>query len=163
MQMQMSMNALFGVMFVVGILFSIYALTEAPNTKDCPVAAQNAMRGILVMGVAMTCISFTALICKCGASHAASHGLGSLFLIGMICLSITTLVLISIIIGTCKDASHGMTITMLILAIIAVLVSGGYGIVLLIYDEKGGGAAKDGGGESGVAVPLAPLGFRFYN
>ena len=158
----MSMNALFGVMFVVGILFSIYALTEAPNTKDCPVAAQNAMRGILVMGVAMTCISFTALMCKCGANH-ASHGLGSLFLIGMICLSITTLVLISIIVGTCKDASHGMTITMLILAIIAVLVSAGYGIVLLIYGKKGGEAAKGGGGESGVAVPLAPLGFRFYN
>lgn len=151
-KLQMSMNAVFGVMFVVGILFSIYALSEAPKTKDCPIAAQNAMRGILVMGVAMTCISFTALMCKCGASD-SSHGLGNLFLIGMICLSITTLVLISIIMGQCKDASHGMTTTMLILAIIAVLVSGGYGGYLL-YEEYqgkvGGGAAK-------------ALGFRFYN
>ena len=151
-KLQMSMNALFGVMFVVGILFSIYALIEAPKTKDCPTAAQNAMRGILVMGVAMTCISFTALMCKCGSSD-SSHGLGIFFLFGMICLSVTALVLISIIIGNCKDASHGMTTTMLVLAIIAVLVSGGYG-GYLIYEEYqgkvGGGAAKD-------------LGFRFYN
>lgn len=150
--MRMSINATFGFMFVVGILFSIYALSEAPKTKDCPIAAQNAMRGILVMGVAMTCISFTALMCKCGASD-SSHGLGNIFLVGMICLSITTLVLISIIMGQCKAASGGMTTTMLILAIIAVIVSGGYGGYLLYgeYQGKvGGGAAKS-------------LAFRFYN
>tara|TARA_Y100000389_G_scaffold99454_1_gene96192 strand:- start:3025 stop:3474 length:450 start_codon:yes stop_codon:yes gene_type:complete len=148
----MSMNALFGVMFVVGILFSIYALSEAPKTKDCSIAAQNAMRGILVMGVAMTCISFTALMCKCGSSD-SSHGLGGVFLIGMICFSVTTLVLISIIMGQCKDASNGVTTTMLILAIIAVLVSGGYGGYLLYEDHQG----KDGGGAAKA------LGFRFYN
>ncbi len=152
-KLQMSMNALFGVMFIVGVLFSIYALSEAPKTKDCPIAAQNAMRGILVMGVAMTCISFTALMCKCGANE-ASHGMGTLFLIGMICLSITTLVLVSIIMGNCKNASHGMTTTMLVLAIIAVLVSGGYGGDL-IYEEYQG---KVGGG--GVKKALS---FRFYN
>lgn len=146
------MNALFGVMFVVGILFSIYALSEAPKTKDCSIAAQNAMRGILVMGVAMTCISFTALMCKCGSSD-SSHGLGGVFLIGMICFSVTTLVLISIIMGQCKDASNGVTTTMLILAIIAVLVSGGYGGYLLYEDHQG----KDGGGAAKA------LGFRFYN
>ena len=151
-KLQISMNMLFGVMFVVGILFSIYALSEAPKTKNCSAAAQNAMRGILVMGVAMTCISFTALMCKCGASQ-ATNGLGTIFLVGMICLSVITLVLISIIKGQCGDASGGMTTTMLVLAIIAVLVSGGYGGYLM-YEEYQG---KVGGGTAKA------LGFRFYN
>jgi len=149
------MNMLFGVMFGIGILFSIYALSEAPKTKDCNASAQNAMRGILVMGVAMTCIAFTALICKCGSSK-ATHGLGAFFLIKMVCLSIITLVLVSIIKGECKDASGGMTTTMLVLAIIAILVSGGYG-GYLIYERYHGAAAENAAGG-----PKA-LEFRFHN
>ena len=147
--MEISPNMLFGIMFIIGVVFSVYALGEAHAVKDCGLSAQNAMRGILVMGVAMTSIAFTALMCKCGHGNASS-ALGQVFVGGMMCLSIVTLVLISIIMSACKEASKGVTTAMLVLCIIAILISGGY-IGYEVYHHHMGSPVK------------SAMRFQFYN
>ena len=149
------MRMFFGAMFLLGILLSVYALTEAHKVKDCSTNVQNSIRAILVMGVAMTCISFTAMICKCGGGKDPSGFLGKLFLFGILAISLTTLVLVSIIMSKCPDAKGGTTVAALLISILAILMTGGY-IGYDIYFNRGAGVNP-------LGAASAPLAFRFYN
>lgn len=126
--MEISMKIFMGLMFLVGLVLTVYAFRIAPFVKDCNSKAQNAARGLLVLGIMMISVAATYMVCGCGMEVEHSS-LGMFFIVFMLLVSIVTMVLTSIIHGSCNKAKDN-TSSLIVLSVLLTVMTGGY----LIYN-----------------------------
>ena len=122
--MELSIKMFMGLMLIIGLTLTIFAFMIADNVTTCNVKAQNAVRGLLAMGVALFCISATMLTFGC-ANFSNASVLGMVFIVVLLLIGITTIGLVSVIITECKPAKSSCTVP-LILSIIVTISSAGY-------------------------------------
>jgi hypothetical protein len=122
--MELSMGMFMGLMFIVGLVLTIYAFKIAPKVKNCSSKSQNAARGLLVMGVMMLCVSATYMVCGCGRSLGKGT-LGTSFVVFMLIVGIITIALSSIIHKEC-GAAKSDTPALITLSVLMTVLSGGY-------------------------------------
>jgi hypothetical protein len=147
-KMELSMKMFMGLMFIVGLVLTIYAFKIAPAVKNCDSKTQNAARGILVMGVMMLSVSTTYMVCGCGMKvHQGT--LGMTFVFFMLAVGIVTITLTSIIHSACKDARKDTPI-LLTFSALTTVVSASYLVYKFYLMTKG----KDS-----RAVEMTKLGF----
>jgi hypothetical protein len=134
--MEFSMNMFMGCMLIIGLLMTIFAFKIGNDVTTCSVKAQNALRGLLVMGVGLMSISSTSLLCGCTANMA--HPSTGTFFIGlMAAIGIITMTLTSIIHSECIPARADTPI-ILTLSVLATVLSVGYlGYKVYNYVEHG--------------------------
>jgi uncharacterized membrane protein YedE/YeeE len=127
--MQLSTDMFMGLMFIVGLVLTIFALKIASNVNNCDSSTQNAVRGLLVMGVMLMSITGTTLGINC-PTRSKSHTLGGVtssmaFIVLMLIIGIITTALVSVIHKNCEDARKDTPI-LLIMSVLIIVVSGGY-------------------------------------
>jgi len=129
--MQISMEMFMILMFFVGLILTIYAFKIGPivnNSKPfCPVSTQNAVRGLLVMGVMILSVSGTYMVCGFGGDgNRIDQGIiGMSFVSLMLAIGIIVIVLTSTIHSACPDARKNTPVLMT-LAVLTAVASGSY-------------------------------------
>jgi cytochrome bd-type quinol oxidase subunit 2 len=126
--MDLPKEMLMGLMFIVGLVLTIFAFKIANDVNICKVsAAQNALRGLLVMGVMLMSITGTTLgiNCNTGKSDSETSVNGMIFVILMLVIGIITTALVSVIHKNCEDARKDTPI-LLTMSVLIMVVSGGY-------------------------------------
>lgn len=118
------MKMFMGLMFLIGLVLTVYAFKIAPTVKNCDSNVQNSARGILVMGVIMMSVSAAIMVCGCGIEVQHST-LGMLFPILMLAVSIITMSLTSIIHSSCIEA-RTQTPVLITISVLTTLLSVGY-------------------------------------
>lgn len=118
------MGVFMSIMFVVGLVLTIFAFKISADVKGCSENVQNAARGLLVMGVIFLSVSATYAVCGCGASKVAHSSIGSAFILLMAVLGVITTSLTAVIHNGCPDARKS-TPVLLTLAVIATALSVG--------------------------------------
>lgn len=148
--MELSTEMFMGSMFIVGLVLTIYAFKIAPATKNCSITAQNAVRGLIVMGVMLMSITGTFMICGCGVAKLKHETIGMGFTILMLLIGIIVMVLSSIIHEDCNAAKKD-TPLLISLSVLVTIASGGY----LVY--KGYNMVKSKGfvGKNGGGIEMA--------
>lgn len=146
--MQLSMGMFMSLMFIVGLVLTIYSFKLGPAVKNCSAAAQDAARGLVVLGVMLISISGTYMVCGCEKiglpmkSHSVT-GIG--FVVLMLLIGISVIGLTSTIHKECQNARTD-TPVLITIASITTLVC----IVYLVYR-----------GYSAVKKPITTGSFRF--
>lgn len=126
--MDLPKEMLMGLMFIVGLVLTIFAFKIANDVNICKVpAAQNALRGLLVMGVMLMSITGTTLVINCntGKSNTEMSVNGMIFVILMLVIGIITTALVSVIHKNCEDARKDTPI-LLTMSVLIMVVSLGY-------------------------------------
>jgi len=134
--MELPKEILMGLMFIVGLILTIFAFKIASDVTGCNANSQNALRGLLVMGVMLMSISATTLGMNCDTGKSDKSVNGMIFVILMLLIGIVTTALVSVIHKNCKDARKDTPI-LLTLSILIMVVSLGY------LGEKKSGYFKD--------------------
>jgi cytochrome bd-type quinol oxidase subunit 2 len=116
---------LMGLMFIVGLVLTIFAFKIASSVTDCNTHSQNALRGLLVMGVMLMSISGTTLGINCDIGKSDKSVNGMIFVILMLIIGIITTALVSVIHKNCEDARKD-TPVLLTLSVLIMVVSLGY-------------------------------------
>ena len=121
---------LMGLMFTVGLVLTIFAFKIASNVTDCNTHSQNALRGLLVMGVMLMSISGTILGINCDTGKSDKSVNGMIFVILMLIIGIVTTALVSVIHKNCEDARKDTPIllTLSVLIMVVSLVYLGYSV-----------------------------------
>lgn len=125
--MQLSMGMFMGLIFIVGLVLTIYAFKISPLVNKCSNKSQNSVRGLLTIGIMMISFSLMYMVCDCGIK-VKTGTIGMLFVIVMFVLGIITITLLSIIHAECKEAQKN-TPFLLSLSVMTTVLSSGY----LIY------------------------------
>lgn len=129
--MQISMGIFMTMMFLVGLILTVYAFKIEHAVKNCSSsaqnAAQNAVRGLLVMGVILLSVSSTYMVCGCGGvGKMIGQGVFSMsFVVLMLAISIIVIVLTSTIHSACPDAQKDTSV-LLTLSMLTTVASSGY-------------------------------------
>jgi cytochrome bd-type quinol oxidase subunit 2 len=134
--MELPKEILMGLMFIVGLVLTIFAFKIASDVTECNTHSQNALRGLLVMGVMLMSISGTTLGINCDVekSEKKNHMNGMIFVILMLIIGIITTALVSVIHKNCEDARKD-TPVLLTLSVLIMVVSLGY-IGYTLYSSK---------------------------
>jgi cytochrome bd-type quinol oxidase subunit 2 len=134
--MELPKEILMGLMFIVGLVLTIFAFKIASDVTECNTYSQNALRGLLVMGVMLMSISGTTLGINCDVekSEKKNHMNGMIFVILMLIIGIITTALVSVIHKNCEDARKD-TPVLLTLSVLIMVVSLGY-IGYTLYSSK---------------------------
>lgn len=113
------------IIFIIGLTIAVFAfrLTSDLDSEQCSDNSKNAIRGLLVMGVCIICISGTAFACGCLKSSNNSHNI--IFTSLILIISVITLILSSIIKSECKKVTQDINI-LLTMSIISTTLSVGY-------------------------------------
>lgn len=117
------MRLFMAIMFIIGLLITIYAFKLTPEVDDCSDNSKNATRGLLIMGVAMICISATAFACGCVKASHPSHSI--IFISLIFIISAITTILTSMIKIECAKTYQDVN-TLLVMSIISSSLSGSY-------------------------------------
>lgn len=123
--MELPKEMLMGLMFIVGLVLTIFAFKIASDVTICNVAAQNALRGLLVMGVMLMSITATTVGINCDTGKSDKSLNGMIFVILMLIIGIVTTALVSVIHKNCEDARKDTPI-LLTLSVLIMVVSLGY-------------------------------------
>ena len=124
--MQISINLFLGVLLIIGLVLTVSSFILATSVADCGIHAQNAVRGLLTMGVGLFCISATMLLCKCGSNFDKDGSkLGTAFPVFIFLIGVITLGLVITIHKECEKARK-MTPALITLSVFIALGSGGY-------------------------------------
>lgn len=125
--MELPKEMLMGLMFVVGLVLTIFSFKIASDVTSCNGAAQNALRGLLVMGVMLMSITGTTLgiNCNTGKSDTETSVNGMIFVILMLIIGIITTALVSVVHKNCEDARKDTPI-LLTMSVLIMVVSLGY-------------------------------------
>ena len=127
-------------MFIVGLVLTIFAFKIASDVTGCNKASQNALRGLLVMGVMLMSITGTILGINCDTGKSDKSVNGMIFVIVMLIIGIITTALVSVIHKNCEDARKDtpVLLTMSVLIMVASLGYLGYSVYNkhLSSDEK---------------------------
>ena len=106
--MKLSMRMFMVFIFMIGLALTIVAFkisSYANCDTNCSSKAQNAIRGLLVLGVSLICIPSTILAFKCSTSRFQDDSfMGTLFLVLLLFISITTIGLSIVIHEECEVA-----------------------------------------------------------
>lgn len=121
---ELSMKMFMGLMFIIGLVLTIYAFKIGAEVKNCDEKTQNSARGILVMGIMMISVSSTFIACGCGMS-VQNHILGMVFLGLMLIVGISTITLSSIIHGSCPSARE-YTTPLIVISVLSTVLTVGY-------------------------------------
>ncbi len=144
--MELSTRMFMGLVFIIGLVLTIYSFKIAPTVKTCSGKAQNAARGLLVMGVMMLSVSATYMVCGCVRSISHST-LGMSFVVFMLAVGVSTIILASIIHSECSIARKDTPI-LIALSVLMTVLTGGY-LVYRGYNMVKGG---DGQRHSGIEM-----------
>ena len=125
--MELPKEMLMGLMFIVGLVLTIFAFKISSDVTNCNAASQNALRGLLVMGVMLMSITATTLGINCnrGKSDTETSVNGMIFVILMLIIGIITTALVSVIHKNCEDARKDTPI-LLTMSVLIMVVSLGY-------------------------------------
>ena len=123
--MELPKEMLMGLMFVVGLLLTIFAFKIASDVTKCNIASQNALRGLLVMGVMLMSISGTTLGINCDTGKSDKTVNSMIFVILMLIIGIVTTALVSVIHKNCENARKDTPI-LLTMSVLIMIVSLGY-------------------------------------
>jgi cytochrome bd-type quinol oxidase subunit 2 len=123
--MNLPKEMLMGLMFIVGLVLTIFAFKIASDVTKCNTNTQNALRGLLVMGVMLMCITGTTLLINCNTEKSDKSVNGMIFVILMLLIGIITTALVSVIHKNCEDARKD-TPTLLTMSVLIMVVSVGY-------------------------------------
>ena len=123
--MELQKEMLMGLIFVVGLVLTIFAFKISSSVTKCNAASQNALRGLLVMGVMLMSITGTILGINCDTGKSDKSVNGMIFVILMFITGIVTTALVSVIHKNCDEARTDTPI-LLTMSVLIILVSGGY-------------------------------------
>ena len=123
--MELPKEMLMGLMFIVGLVLTIYSFKIASDVTSCNIASQNALRGLLVMGVMLMSITATILGINCDTGKSDKSVNGMIFVILMLIIGIITTALVSVIHKNCEDARKDTPI-LLTMSVLIMVVSLGY-------------------------------------
>ena len=123
--MELQKEMLMGLMFIVGLVLTIFAFKMSNDVTTCNVNAQNALRGLLVMGVMLMSITGTTLGINCDTGKSDKTVNGMIFVILMLVIGIVTTALVSVIHKNCEDARKDTPI-LLTMSVLIMVVSLGY-------------------------------------
>ena len=116
------MKILLFVILAIGLALSVISFVLASSVAKCSVHAQNAVRGLLTMGVALFSISATMLFCSCGTGaqiNSSDSKFTIVFPSVLIFIGCVTLGLISTIHNQCEDARKTTT-TLIVLGVLVI-------------------------------------------
>jgi len=119
--MKTHMSVFMLIMFIVGLVLTIFAFRLSTDIKDCTPVVQNATQGLLVLGVMIITVAVTSMVCGCGSGSEQSTGTG--YVLFMLALGITIMVLTSIIHNGCQDARTSTPI-LITLSVLITVISG---------------------------------------
>jgi uncharacterized membrane protein len=124
--MEISLGMFMGVMFIVGVILTLYGFKLANAVKNCTQdSVQNSVRGLLIMGTILVTVAATYMVCGCGTQSVSQNVLGMRFVVLMIIIGLCVIGLASTIHAGCPDAQKD-TPALITIAVLTVLVSGGY-------------------------------------
>ena len=110
-----------GLMFILGLVLSIYSFKISYLTTKCEKRVQDSSRGLLVMSIIIVSVSATFMVCGCN-TLGKNVVLGRGFTALMLMAGITVIVLSSIIHNNCKKARKDTPI-LITLAVITTAVA----------------------------------------
>ena len=132
--MKINMNVFLILLLFIGLSLTVCSFILAGYVVDCSINAQNAVRGLLTLGVSLFCISATMLVCKCGVNFDRDGSLlSNVFPVFIFIIGIITLGLVITIHKECENAKK-MTPILITLCVFITLGSGGY-LGLKIYNK----------------------------
>ena len=123
--MELPREMLMGLMFIVGLVLTIFAFKIASDVTNCNTASQNALRGLLVMGVMLMSITGTTLGINCNTGKSDKSVNSMIFVILMLIIGIVTTALVSVIHKNCDNARKDTPI-LITLSVLIMVVSLGY-------------------------------------
>jgi len=128
------MNIFLGILLIIGLALTVCSFILSSYVVDCSIHAQNAVRGLLTMGVGLFSISATMLACKCGVNFDRDGSiLSNVFPVFILVIGITILGLVVTIHKECEKARK-FTPILITLSVFIALGSGGY-LGLKIYNK----------------------------
>ena len=134
--MQLDTETLIGGMFIVGLVLTIYSFNiagDVDSDSSAKAGTKKAARGLIVLSTAILAMSITALTCGCGGG--GKNGTAGMIsskdhkmaLAGMMAvLAVVVLVLASMIKSDSATKSVKGVTTLITVAVLGVVVSGGY-------------------------------------
>ena len=131
--MQINIKVFLILLIFIGFSLTVCSFILASHVAECSIHAQNAVRGLLTMGVALFCISGTMYVCNCGAKFDTDPNLGTIFPVVIMLIGMVTLGLVSTIHKECEKARK-MTPGLITLSVFITLGAGGY-LGLKIYKK----------------------------
>lgn len=138
------MKIFMGIILVIGLALIVCSFLISGSVTECNVKVQNALRGLLVMGVALFTVSATILALNCNEKSAS----GIALIVILFLLSTITIGLISTIYqcdDTKKDNGTILNV-MLIMSIFVTLGSFAYIVYQIIQRVKKGKKSSNGTG-----------------
>ena len=124
--MKINMTIFLILLACIGLSLTVCSFILASDVVDCSINSQNAVRGLLTMGVALFCISITMLVCGCGSNFDKNGTiLGNVFPVFVFLIGVITLGLVITIHNDCEKARK-MTPVLITLSVLIALGSGGY-------------------------------------
>lgn len=128
--MQLSMGMFMAIMFIVGLVLTVYAFKLGPSVKNCSAAAQDAARGLIVLGIMIISISGTYMVCGCEkiSSPLTHSAIGIGFVVLMLLIGISVIGLTSTIHKECENARTDTPVLLTISSITTII-----SIVYLVY------------------------------
>jgi hypothetical protein len=111
--------------FLIGIAITTASFKIAGTVVDCSINAQNAVRGLLVMGTALICIPITILAFNCVLPAGKESLMRDIFILLLLLINISVIGMCSVIHNEC-EASRKYTQFVIPLSVFATIGSGGY-------------------------------------
>jgi hypothetical protein len=91
--------------FVIGLVITIFSFKIAGTLVDCSTSSQNALRGLIVMGTALICIPITILAFNCQLKSTEKESMmGNVFVVLLLLINIAITGLASVIHNECEDS-----------------------------------------------------------
>ena len=132
--MKISMNIFLILLLCIGLALTVSSFILASDVVNCNIHAQNAVRGLLTMGVALFSISGTMLACQCAVNFDRDGSiLSTVFPVFILAIGITTFGLVMTINEHCVKARR-FTPILITLSVVTTIVPGGY-LGLKIYNK----------------------------
>lgn len=155
--MKINMNIFLILLLCVGLALTVCSFILASDVANCSIHAQNAVRGLLTMGVALFSISGTMLGCGCAMNFDRDgYILSTVFPVFILAIGIVTLGLVITIHKECPKARK-FTPILITLSVLTTLASGGY-LGLKIYNKvkKSDATPADSPAANSVASSSSP-------
>ena len=126
-KLELSMSMFMTLLILLGLTLTVYSFILASDVTNCSASAQNAVRGLLVMGVLLFSISGTLLAFKCSISNKKGfHSiLGTSFIVLLLVICLITIGLVSTIHKECM-AARNKTPVLLGLSVLITVITSGY-------------------------------------
>jgi hypothetical protein len=113
--------------FIIGFVITIASFKIASTVVDCSLNAQNAVRGLLVMGTALICIPVTILAFNCSLplQSGKESMMSNIFVLLLFLINSSIIGLCSVIHNECENARQ-YTQFLIPISVLATVCSAGY-------------------------------------